>query len=158
MPTAVENNCPSSVAYCQAARKLRSQLAQDPEKLYAALRRLSDSYDLLPKPSAMLLPADAPAPLDGPSSSFAQLVSKHIEAGQILRYSKRMELLEIAQDMGLTRFHANLVIAVVQNRCGQSTYSDPTAPPRRLVWLLPALAVMLVEVLLLAAAYGLIRA
>jgi hypothetical protein len=57
---------------------------------------------------------------------FVAVVEKALE-GPFLRYSKRLELLELAKELKINRFQANLLIAQVLNREGglSLSVSDP---------------------------------
>jgi hypothetical protein len=48
---------------------------------------------------------------------FAAAVSQAME-GSLIRYSKRLELMALAERLGIGRFEANLLIAQVQQRTG----------------------------------------
>jgi hypothetical protein len=50
--------------------------------------------------------------------------------GRILRYTCREELLGLAEELGIGRFEANLLIAGAQHQAGAAT-TNPLAPRRR---------------------------
>jgi len=54
-------------------------------------------------------------PARSPQEQFERAVQRGME-GPFLRYSKRLELMELAKSLGLNRFQANLFIAQVQQR------------------------------------------
>lgn len=56
-------------------------------------------------------------------SSFARQVQTCLEDGQ-LRYSQRLKLLKLASELGIGRFEANLIIAIVQHRAERSTSTE----------------------------------
>jgi hypothetical protein len=57
---------------------------------------------------------------------FVMAVEQALE-GPFIRYSKRLQLLELAKDLNINRFQANLLIAQVLNRNGglPLSVSDP---------------------------------
>lgn len=66
---------------------------------------------------------------------FAESVATAIET-RTLRYSRRLQLLREADSLGIERFEANLIIAMVQHRLNAS--SSPARLSRRTVtpWLM----------------------
>jgi hypothetical protein len=94
-----------TAAYVRQARRLRATYTAQPGRLHAALRNLS--------------PAAEPAPgaADDSIAQFAKGVGALLSRENgLLRYSARLELLRVAQRMGIERFAANLIIAAVQQR------------------------------------------
>lgn len=87
-------------------------------------------------------------------TAFAQEVAESMEYGQ-LRHEQRERLLRRAGELGVRRFDANLIMAMVQNRAGISTralYDSPKTPSR---W--PVLATFLiVQTLIIAAGWWLL--
>ncbi len=67
-----------------------------------------------------------------------------------LRYSRRLQLLREAQRLGIERFEANLIIAMVQHRLGQLNIDSPE-PTRRFV-VGPWVAVAVVQIAIVLAA------
>src|SRR5688572_25146010 len=63
------------------------------------------------------------------AAAFAQLVADHLE-GPALRYSRRIRLLREAQRRGIGRFEANLIIAAVQHRAGESREVESVGSPQ----------------------------
>ncbi len=61
-----------------------------------------------------------------PQEHFVMAVEQALE-GPFIRYSKRLQLLELAKDLNINRFQANLLIAQVLNREGglAVAVSDP---------------------------------
>lgn len=55
---------------------------------------------------------------------FGQHVSDTIDT-PVLRWSVRQRLLADARRLGLPRFEANLIIAVVQRRCSSTAHREP---------------------------------
>lgn len=119
--------------------------------LYRSLRDLSDRHDRnYPQPSAT---ETLHGTIHPPSKQFARLVQDRLERG-VLRYSDRLDLFDAAQSMAIGRFQANLIIAAVQH---QAEDSAPGSPPLvRPKWLMPATIVLLVQLLIFAAAWGLL--
>ncbi len=111
--------------YCREARKLRHRLRHAPVRLHRSLRSL--------RPAAAL-----PVELTT-HDRFAQSVVTAIQ-GRTLRYSRRLRLLAEADKLGIERFEANLIIAMVQHRLN-ALPSQVDQPPRRLITLLTVLAV-----------------
>lgn len=73
------------------------------------------------KPGGWCLPISTRRRLAaGPAGhgEFAEAVAERLEGG-LLRYSKRLELLELAKELGIERFQAALLIAQVQYRQGR---------------------------------------
>lgn len=105
----------AAVAYCREARRLRHRLRHSPVRMH---REISG-----------LRPA-APAPLpETPHDRFAAMVVAAVERST-LRYSRRLALIREAERMGIERFEANLIIAVVQHRLGKLELESPQ-PARR---------------------------
>jgi hypothetical protein len=69
----------------------------------------------LARAAAMGARAGIPAHATPNVSHFAQLVALQLE-GPILRYSRRLALLRVAEQMNIGRFEANLIIALIQHR------------------------------------------
>lgn len=133
----------STDVYRREARRLRGRYAGQPGKLYNSLRRLSDAHDRN-YPGSRGAFNGIPFSSDG----FAQLVAGELEAG-VLRYSARSRLLSVAQSLGMGRFQANLVIAAVQHQKGRSDDVSPRC--FSLPWLGAVLAIILLQVILIAA-------
>jgi hypothetical protein len=93
----------ATVDYCRAARRLRHQLRHSPARLHRSLRALP--------PITPVDPISPATPLD----RFAAAVACAMESGT-LRYSRRLDLLRMAGELGIERFEANLVIATVQHQ------------------------------------------
>lgn len=64
-----------------------------------------------------------------PADDFAAHITRKIHGG-VLCYSDRLELLGAANDLGIGRFEANLIIAAVQHRLGAARLSETSAPKR----------------------------
>ena len=94
-----------------------------------------------------------------------QLYGAHLFADRVvaamdddlLRYTKRLELLKAAGRSGIGRFEANLIIAAVQHRqtAGRSEQRAPEVPndsPKRWKPLLTLAALVVVQAMILAGA------
>jgi len=64
-----------------------------------------------------------------PEREFAEAVEHALE-GRMLRYSKRLELLQLARELHLERFQAAVIIAQVQYRKGQLGYLPDVSEER----------------------------
>lgn len=112
---------PAGEEYRASARRLRYALRDKPQRLYAELRDLARRHDALGKSTeAPVLPA---AMGGGRAAWFAQSVAERLE-GPVLRYSQRRRLIRSAERMGIGRFEANLIIAVVQHQAGHRPVED----------------------------------
>lgn len=98
--------------YRQAARHIRARLGDQPARMYQALGALAAARDAAPRPQpATVSPATPPSP----GEQFTQSVIDHLD-GPILRMDVRQKLLRQATAMGIGRFEANLLIALVEHR------------------------------------------
>lgn len=71
-------------------------------------------------------PSDQPGSYaNGPEPEFIEAVQQAIEGG-LLRFSKRLELLQLARQLKIERFEAALLIAQVQYRNAGSGYPGAT--------------------------------
>ena len=162
----------TTTLYLRLARRVRHVLRQRPGTMHAALRDLNQTVDRLhvpenpsPAPSPMRRPACLPLSRFAPAAqvvhpaaaTFAQAVVGALE-GPTLRYARRQRLLRHAAALGIPRFEANLVIALVRERrrqAGIDPILDPaedvaTAPHRR--GILPVLLVVVLTQAALALA------
>ncbi len=134
-------------SYRKQARRLRQRYAGQPGLLHFSLCELARRHDRSnPAPRAVIPTAQARPlrptiqrvqPRDnatGPDSSFARAVVDWFGAqvagefdGKILHQSKRQRLLKTAERLGISRFNANLVITVAQNRAEQGLVAPTTA-------------------------------
>jgi hypothetical protein len=69
---------------------------------------------ILPRTSGPVVPSANPS-----EREFVAAVSQAME-GSLIRYSKRLELMAMAERMGIGRFQANLLIAQTQQRTGRA--------------------------------------
>ena len=137
-----------SAPYRQAARRIRARLGHRPAAMIHALRDLAAAQ---PAPQSVV--ADRVAPQDDRPSAgeaFSELVRDHLDS-PILRFSTRQKLLRQAAQMGLGRFEANLLIALVEHR-HRSHPTPQNRPPTRSAWQTAA-AVALIEATILAAGW-----
>jgi hypothetical protein len=139
-----------TTAYRREARRIRGRLADCPVERYSALRELSRRQDATHSQS------DPPAAVvRSPATTFGQIAARQIHDG-VLPYSRRLGLLGTAQELGVGRFEANLIIAAVQHRTGAQPASGPASATFRLPIrrALPLLTVLLVQSLILAGLWG----
>lgn len=96
----------ASVEYIRQARRLRHRHRGNPQRLHQSLRRLAAQS------------AEQPALPRIDRSASAVLTHEVEDAmdGPVLRYSERTRLLRRAEQLGIGRFDANLLIATVQHR------------------------------------------
>jgi hypothetical protein len=87
-----------------------------------------------------------------PVHEFSQRVTCELTGTSILRYSRRVALLNRARKLGIDRFNANLLIAAVQNR-GPATRREQPAQPESPGWLLPAIGFAVVQSFILTTAW-----
>lgn len=109
----------SQDTYRRQARRLRWRLRDDRPALQQQLKQLAQSRDE-PSPRVTPAPIQAPAELGNGALSpagirFAAMARAHVDPG-VLRYDHRQRLLAAAAGMGVERFEANLVIALLQYR------------------------------------------
>jgi hypothetical protein len=81
--------------------------------------------------------------------AFAHLAALEFE-GPILRYSRRLALLRLAEKMNIGRFEANLMIALIQHRLNEEMIPDShnqEASPRPSAFarLLPLITFLVVQ-------------
>jgi hypothetical protein len=113
--------------------------------LYRSLRDLSDCHDRIYAELAQQPLSEQP-----PSSWFADQVFENLTEG-VLPFSRRLDLLGTAEDLGIGRFQANLIIAAVQHQHGASggAESRKTDFP-----LLPIVTFLVIQCGILAAIWG----
>ncbi|HYE19127.1 MAG TPA: hypothetical protein VEA69_11820 [Tepidisphaeraceae bacterium] len=91
------------------------------------------------------------------SAQFAHHVRGSL-AGPILRYEERLKLLRQAEKLGVGRFEANLVIARVLNEQGMGQEVEWGPDRARKGWALPIGAFVVVQGLVVAGVWWLLRA
>ena len=72
--------------------------------------------------------------------------------GGIIRHSRRQKLLKTAQELGIPRFEANLIIARVVYRAGSRTLPS-AASTHRAYWFAAISLVLIVQSLILTAGW-----
>lgn len=153
MPATATFTCLQTTAdYRRHARRLRKVYADQPARLHHYLQDLSRQHD-------SQRANDTPAIRRRMAvDRFSSEVSRHFAAG-VLRYSQRVALIDSAARYGLSRFHANLVVAMVQNRAAQADRPLPRAarlPNRfRIVW--PVLTVVVIQSAILYAGWRILH-
>jgi hypothetical protein len=130
-----------STDYRRCARRLRHLHRTNPARLARSLRDLSLAYDARV--------SEAPDAAH-PAAQFAQRVVSELE-GNTLRYSSRVRLLHEAQQRGIRRFDANLIIASVQERVQGLGFRVRKRTPRR-TWQVCAAAFFVIQGLIFAGA------
>ena len=123
--------------YRRRARRLRATLRGRPGDLYRALRALADEHDGRLEAGCRNLPMSIDRSI---ARSFSGLVEDRLENG-VLRFSARRQLIRQADAMGIGRFEANLLIALVQHRGGMPP-PDSAAPGRNFPWILAVWALV----------------
>jgi hypothetical protein len=136
---------PEQAEYCRRSRRLRALFGHQPVRLYQQLKQLGLETDAQPR-----FDANEPAPT-GPAAAFATAVASQL-TGPVLPYSQRLALLHEADQHGIPRFEANLIIAAVQHRAEYPAL--PTASTsRRLPSLVAVLLFLLVQSTILLTAW-----
>lgn len=143
---------PSTLEFCRQARRIRARFAGRPHELHAALRSLST------RATATRTIPEIPDDLEEHARArFVRAVIERLD-GTVLRYSLRLELLDIAGRLGLTRFDANVIIAQVQHHAG--IYDARLAePPKAPLWsrrLLPLVVAIGMQAGLIFAAWRIV--
>jgi hypothetical protein len=151
--------------YRRAARQLRTVYAHRPVDLYRQLSRLAQQQDANrpTQPNADAAPrtriVQSHVVTAGPfieaqsycgafsnskdAERFANLAALQFD-GPVLRYSRRLALLRLADRMSIPRFHASLLIALIQHqRTGTSAASDDQIPSSQSRWPLKSIMFVL---------------
>ncbi|HEY7090188.1 MAG TPA: hypothetical protein VH518_18975 [Tepidisphaeraceae bacterium] len=89
-------------------------------------------------------------------TSFAEEIEDAMD-GEELRYSERVRLLERAEQFGLRRFDAHLLIALVQSRVHDLDYRVEPASPDRFPLKLAAAAFVVTQALIIASVWLVLR-
>lgn len=150
----------SGVAMVRQARLLRHRLKSKPAEMHRQLARLSSRHATTKSASsARIVSAVATSVAPGQradvatvTAAFTSAVRQHVglsthpAAGRplksplLLRYSQRLQLLRTGEEMGLSRFQANLVIAAVQHEARR----DPNCSDLRMTPAVSTTALFLV--------------
>lgn len=158
-------------SYRRQARRLRQRYAGQPSLLHFSLCELARRHDRSnPAPRAVIPTAQSTLlrptiqrvqprnSVTGPDSSFARAVvdwfGEQVAGefdGKILHQSKRQRLLKTAERLGISRFNANLVIAVAQNKADQGVVAPSlVVAPEASRWSVPVIAMIaIVQTLIL---------
>ena len=113
--------------YCRTARRLRHRLRHAPAALHLSLRSL--------KPATPVEVQRVPTILDAPPAERFALLVRYSLIGTLLPYSARQALIRKAGRMGIKRFDANLIIAMVQHRAGGSSIgAEPNRRGSGWIW------------------------
>ena len=143
------------------ARRLRATLSDRPGELQAALRVLAGRSDDGHPPSAAAArvvavrsrPIDPPADhLPGLSTverAFDARVAERLAAVKVVTYSDRVALLKLGERLGVSRFRANLIVALRQHAIGAMPSPEPASGGRP-SWAWVAAVAVLVEVVAVA--------
>lgn len=135
--------------YCRRARAVRHRYRADPARMHRELIKLA-GRDAYYRADAKTAAASSVPEFDMGQivRRFAGQVMARLD-GSILRYSERLRLLQLAERMGIGRFEANLVIAVIQHRCRTEA---PVPCAHRMRWLGVLLAVAAIQALIIVTA------
>jgi hypothetical protein len=146
------------VDYRRIARRVRCRLGNDPigkQRALAALARQADRSRRMSAPEPPIHAKSSESESD--VRAFARAVTSAME-GPILRFSRREELIRQAQNLGIRRFDANLLIAAVQHRLrGDLNCGTPVIESSRLRFALPICLALAVQAVILAGAWQLIH-
>ncbi len=150
-PTAVPFRIEPHAEYRRRARRIRSVFRAQPAVRMRALRDLARTTD-----ETRVEPTTDPiVPLPaGAAQTLAALTRERMD-GPVLRYSHRTRLLRAAEQSGIGRFEANLIIAAVQHEAGTSGPAS-TAHDSGRAWLSAALAVAATQSLIAMAVWWMV--
>jgi hypothetical protein len=126
---------------------LRARFVRQPVALYRQLQQLGLETDAQARFDAPESPPTAPICPPGPAGAaagFAAAIAGHL-AGPVLPYSQRLVLLHEADQRGIPRFEANLIIAAVQHRHQYATCPPIAITARRFPSLISTLLFILVQ-------------
>jgi hypothetical protein len=140
----------STADYRRRSRQVRARYFGQPRRMYQELSALS---------GRSIAPSDIARP--SKTGDFARLVASTMD-GPALRYSARLALLRQAEQTGIDRFEANLMIAAIVHRAGKNpnqvqTMDQPMEiPPARDVappWKLMILTAVVTQAVIVAGAW-----
>jgi hypothetical protein len=141
-------NRPEEISsYPRMARRLRARLGDDLHQLHDSLQELARSYDA--RNARETVESSIFDPMD-PPAYFAAMVRSNL-TGPVLTYSSRLKLLAQASRLGISRFHANLLIAAVQHENEMPAPEKVESRPKSL--LMNAVMVIAVQASIVAAAW-----
>jgi hypothetical protein len=114
------------IAYCREARRLRCAHAGRPGRMLRAIGELSARYDAIRRPESARKaePVTVARVVESARTEFTRRADAEL-SGDVLNYSRRLELLDQADRLGIGRFEANLLIAEAQHRAGTVIESLP---------------------------------
>jgi hypothetical protein len=144
----------STDAYRRAARRLRCRYAGDPGRLQRSLKALasapaSPSFASAPcedRQGPAVVRNSAPAPVLPLATSASRSFAEHVATtatSSVLRYSQRLQLIRDARRYGISRFEANLVIAVVLGRRRGRTVATGETPDGS--WVSPVTTFLIIQ-------------
>jgi hypothetical protein len=144
----------TSNEYRRQARRLRVRYARDPAMKLFALRTLAGAHDrqTFARHARVVIRPIQPESRDS-VREFADRVTCELTGNGILRYSRRLALLNRAQRLGIDRFDANLMIAAVQNRLPDEWAPQHVFPRRRCSFLASLGLFAFVQSLIVASAW-----
>jgi hypothetical protein len=123
------------------------------QRALASLARQADRHRPA-QPVQYLDTRPASAPVDSGVREFAQAVTASME-GPILRFSRRQQLIEQAEQLGIRRFDANLLIAAVQHRfAGEAACAIPDAPSNGFNYRTALVIALILQFLILLGAWA----
>jgi hypothetical protein len=137
--------------YRRHARRIRSTFARAPRLRLRALAELASAHD---QRRAEATRSTIPCLPAQPAATFAQLVRDRMD-GPVLRYSHRTALVREAEQRGIGRFEANLIIAAVQHEAGERRATEPVSTTSR-SWIRAAVAVVATQGAIVLALWSLI--
>lgn len=134
--------------YRRRARRLRQEHRRDPQRLMRSLQALSARAD-----AAAEREARTPASETVLGRRFAMEVVGRMDGG-VLRYSARVALLKRAEELGIGRFEANLLMAMVVHA---AKGAEPAKARPRRRWMAVLGVIVLVEGLIGLGAWWVLR-
>jgi hypothetical protein len=138
MPAAQEIPSESVRTYVRTARRLRHRLRHAPATLHRSLRTLRQASPVTVRPVSR-----AAGVFGNPGNERFSLLVRYSLVGSLLPHSTRQALLRKAARMGIRRFDANLIIAMVQHQAGGGRTDAEREEPRPCWVLWVALGVQL---------------
>ena len=132
---------PSCDEYRARARRVRHRYRHDPTLKLLALRTLSNARHLADAHAGAQRSA-APDPI----REFTTRITCELTMSPTLRYSRRLALLNRARRAGISRFHANLMIAALQHSAPGRVIVQPM---RKSSMMLPLGAFVIIQTMIL---------
>ena len=138
-------------AYLREARRLRGAFSAGSPELYRSLQHLADRHN-----AASPAWSEGPSPVSGHrthaaqrAAAFARYAAAQLDR-RVLPYSRRLQLLKTADQLGIGRFHANLIIAAVQHEATGPALFSESPSTSRFTRSLPMLTFLFVQGMILA--------